>query len=126
MAKRYAMYNLFLGLRDATAATQYPSCAMAYLAAIRSHAADWNATREDPDIADDISLIDHFTQNLTTVGGYAGASIDNCMYGTYPEGGDAGYDPPGYGRDDVAACSAGGSPGWLLPVLLVALRRRKR
>ena len=130
MAKRYAMYNLFLGLRDATANTQYPSCAMAYLTAIRNHAAAWNATREDPDIADDITLIDHFNQNLATVGGYAGASIDSCAYGgyPYPDGADAGYDPqPPYGNDTYnGACNAGGSPGWLLGVLLVALRRRKR
>jgi Ca-activated chloride channel family protein len=130
MAKRYAMYNLFLGLRDATAATGYPTCAMAYLSAIRTHASDWNATREDPDIADDITLIDHFSQNLATVGGYPGASIDACQYGSYPtDGPDGGLDyPPGYGDDTYdGACNAGGgSSGWLLGVLLVALRRRKR
>lgn len=132
MAKRYAMYNLFLGLRDATAATQYPSCALAYLTAIRSHAAAWNATREDPDIADDITLIDHFMLNLQNVGAYAGASIDNCAYGgyPYPEGGDAGYDPypPQHGVDYEPACNAGGKPGWLAVVglALVVVRRRRR
>ena len=129
MAKRYAMYNLFLGLRDATAQTVYPSCALAYLTAIRSHAADWNATREDPDIADDLSLIDHFSQNLQTVGAYAGLSIDNCAYGGYPyPEADGGYDPYPPPQHDYQACSAGGSPGWLAVVGLafVAVRRRRR
>lgn len=125
MAKRYAMYNLFLGLRDATEQTSYPACAASLLSAVRTHAASWNATREDPDIADDIALIDHFITNLQAVGGYGdcgGQPVD------YPDG---GYDDPQPGRDDVAyACSAGGTPGWLavtgLALALVAVRRRKR
>lgn len=123
MAKRYAMYNLFLGLRDATAQTQQPACAANVLSQVRTHAASWNATREDPDIADDISLIDHFVANLQAVGGYG-----QC--GGYPtDGPDGGYDENPPGRDDVAyACSAGGTPGWLAIVglALVAVRRRRR
>lgn len=119
MAKRYAMYNLFLGLRDATQETTYPSQAIATLTAIRTHAATWNATREDPDIVDDIALIDHFIANLVAVGGSTGP------YGE--DEGDAGVDQNyGYGDDTVRACNAGGSPGWLLLVGLVALRRRRR
>jgi Ca-activated chloride channel family protein len=131
MAKRYAMYNLFLGLRDATQQTTYPSCALATLTAIRNHAAAWNATREDPDIADDISLIDKFSTNLTTVGAYPGLTAGNCQYGgyPYPEGGDAGFDqyPDSYGND-VRGCAVGGSPGWLglVGLALVTVRRRRR
>lgn len=112
MAKRYAMYNLFLGLRDATQETSYPYSAVQTLTQIRTHAAAWNATREDPDVVDDIALIDEFVANLNAVGG------------GYPDG---GWDEPptGYGND-VRACNAGGSPSWLLLVGLVALRRRKR
>ena len=54
----------------------------------------WNATHEDPDIADDISLIDHFVANLQAVGGYG-----QC--GGYPtDGPDGGYDeyPPPHDR----------------------------
>jgi uncharacterized protein (TIGR03382 family) len=119
MAKRYAMYNLFLGLRDATQETSYPYSAVQTLTQIRTHAAAWNATREDPDIVDDIALIDHFIANLNAVGGGY----------PYPEGGDAGYDQNyGYGPETTRACSAGGSPTalWPLALALVALRRRKR
>ena len=131
MAKRYAMYNLFLGLRDATAATEYPTCAMAYLSAIRSHASDWNATREDPDIADDISLIDKFSTNLTAVGAYPGLNPGNCYDsgGGWEGGDDLPYDEnPGYGDDTFRGCSVGSAPGWLALVglALVTVRRRRR
>lgn len=129
MAKRYAMYNLFLGLRDATQQTAYPSCALATLTALRSHAVSWNATREDPDIADDISLIDKFSTNLTAVGAYPGLTPGNCYDsgGGWEGGDDLPYDEnPGYGDDTFRGCNAGGSPSWLLLVGLVALRRRKR
>lgn len=122
MAKRYAMYNLFLGLRDATQLTSQPACAITPLQAIRSHAATWNATREDPDITDDLSLIDHYIANLQAVGGYQGCGA----YPTdYPDGGTDNY-PHDY--VDEGACSAGGTPGWLALVglALVAVRRRKR
>lgn len=124
MAKRYAMYNLFLGLRGALQLTSQPACAITPLQAIRTHAATWNATREDPDIADDITLIDHFIANLQGVGGYGQCGA----YPTdYPDGGTDYPQNYGYG-DDEAACSAGGSPSWLALVglALVAARRRKR
>jgi Ca-activated chloride channel family protein len=121
MAKRYAMYNLFLGLRDAVSATNAPSCALASLNAIDSHATAWNATREDPDITDDLTLIHKFEQNLRTVGA-SDATLDTCTTANdHPRGDDTAPH-----RDQAMACAAGGSPGWLLPVLLVALRRRKR
>ena len=118
MAKRYAMYNLFLGLRDATATTSYPSSAIGVLQAIRQHATTWNATREDPDIIDDIALIDHYIANLQTVGG--SYPVD------YPDGGYDDPPPRDYAYDD--ACSVGGKPGWLAIVglALVAVRRRRR
>ncbi|MBV8759284.1 MAG: VWA domain-containing protein [Deltaproteobacteria bacterium] len=122
MAKRYAMYNLFLGLRDATQLTGQPACAITPLQQIRSHAATWNATREDPDIADDISLIDHFIANLQAVGGYGQCGQ---VPTDYPDGGTDQY-PHDY--ESNAECNAGGSPGWLalVGIALVAVRRRKR
>ena len=124
MAKRYAMYNLFLGLRDATAQTSQPACAASVLATVRTHAASWNATREDPDFADDVSLIDHFIANLQAVGGYG-----DC--GAYPtDGHDAGFDDyPPHRSGDLAYCSAGAPPGWLAMVglaLVVGVKRRRR
>jgi len=121
MAKRYAMYNLFLGLRAATQLTSQPGCAITPLQAIRTHAATWNATREDPDITDDLSLIDHYIANLQAVGGYEGCGAQPV---DYPDGGTDYYP-----RDeDEAACNAGGTPGWLalVGIALVAARRRKR
>src|SRR5215831_10210446 len=50
MAERYAMYNMFLGLRAATQTTD-PSCAMAALDATSAAASDWNRSHEDPDLA---------------------------------------------------------------------------
>jgi Ca-activated chloride channel family protein len=128
MAKRYAMYNLFLGLRDAIARTTYPSCALATLSAVREHAAAWNATREDPDIADDITLLDKFSTNLEAVGAYPGLTPSTCQTGGGWEGGDDTWDEgPTYG-DDYRACSAGGAPGWLglVGLALVAVQRRRR
>ena len=129
MAKRYAMYNLFLGLRDAIQQTTYPSCALATLTAIKEHAVAWNATREDPDIADDISLLDKFSTNLTAVGAYPGLDPNNCYGGGWEGGDDLPYDDtPGYGDDTYRACSTSGSPGWLALVglALVTVRRRRR
>ena len=70
-----------------------------------THAASWNATREDPDIAADIALIDHYIANLQAVGGYRPVRrpTDRRL--------DAGYGPPAGARCCRRyACSAGGRP----------------
>jgi Ca-activated chloride channel family protein len=126
MAERYAMYNMFLGLRFATESSDY-NCAVAALQATRSSAATWNATHEDPDIASDISLIDQYIANLRENGASATAetTLSNCSSVDDP------YHPnDGYGHGYGYACSAGGSPrGWFaiaLAVLAVVARRRRR
>jgi Ca-activated chloride channel family protein len=131
MAERYAMYNLFLGLRAATR-TLDPGCAKAVLGATRSAAAAWNASHEDPDIAADLMLIDQYAANLGELGaGYAERPIASCPVASAPY--DVGVEP--YPVDDAYpqhhyACSAGGPAGGA-PVLLAALgalglRRRTR
>jgi MYXO-CTERM domain-containing protein len=95
---------------------------------VRTHAAAWNATREDPDIADDITLLDKFSTNLTAVGAYPGLDASNCYGGGGWEGGDDLPYDEGYGDDTYRGCSTGGAPGWLALVglALVTVRRRRR
>jgi hypothetical protein len=52
MAERYAMYNMFLGLRAATQSTD-DDCAMAVLDVTKAAATEWSRTHEDPDLAAD-------------------------------------------------------------------------
>jgi Ca-activated chloride channel family protein len=125
MAERYAMYNVFLGLRTATNTYDY-NCAAAALNAVKSNAQTWNATHEDPDITADIQLIDLYLTNLRTYGGTGDASLDTCASDPYGYGNDDYYGDRG---PDVAACSAGGNPRGLLPILLAVgflVRRRRR
>jgi Ca-activated chloride channel family protein len=127
MAERYAMYNVFLGLRFATNAYS-TSCAAAALRSTRAAAETWNATHEDPDIAADIQLIDMYLGNLAEKGGTAETSIDSCG-AENPYGDEPGYY---YGDDQhVHACSAGGKPRGAVLVLVAAAlvvrpRRRRR
>lgn len=122
MSERYAMYNLFLGLRFATRAYS-PSCAAAALRTTRENALAWQAGHNDPDIAADIALIDLYLENLGATGE---STLDSCATdGLY--GNDGYYDAGGYGHD--MACSAGGNPRGLLPIAVAALlglRRRRR
>jgi Ca-activated chloride channel family protein len=125
MAERYAMYNVFLGLRYA-ASSYNASCAAAGLRATRSAAQTWNATHEDPDIAADIELMDMYIGNLVERGAYSDTSIESCGAGDgndYGEGHDYGDD------QQVYACSAGGNPRGAVLVLVAAalvVRRRRR
>jgi Ca-activated chloride channel family protein len=125
MAERYAMYNMYLGLRTATQAHD-PSCAMAALDATRAAATEWNKTHEDPDLAADVTLVDQYRANLTDHGAVAGASVTACATGEIPYPIDT---PPGGYRH--YACSTGGAAGGL-PIALAALaalvgpRRRRR
>ncbi|HUH03243.1 MAG TPA: VWA domain-containing protein [Kofleriaceae bacterium] len=120
MAKTYAAYNIFLGLRAAAreAETDY-HCALSTLDATASATAIWNQRYEDPDIAADQGLIDQFRANLQARGAVGTA----C--GTGPYGG--GYDDHHGG---VYACSSTGRTGSTATLLLllcaavVAARRR--
>jgi Ca-activated chloride channel family protein len=124
MAERYAMYNVFLGLRFATQAYDL-QCASAALQATRAAAATWNTTHEDPDITADLALIDMYLANLRAQGASEGdSSLATCgADNPYGEGFGEG------GPDHQYACSAGGNPRGVLVIALAgaaALRRRKR
>ena len=123
MSERYAMYNVFLGLRLATRSYS-PSCAAAALRTTRANAVAWQVGHDDPDITADIALIDRYLENLGATGEQA---LDQCRAAD-PYGDDGYYYGGGYG-DDMAACSAGGNPRGLLPIAVAAvlgLRRRRR
>jgi Ca-activated chloride channel homolog len=132
MAERFAMYNLFLGLRAATRSYD-PGCAVAVLNATRAGAVDWNRTHEDPDTAADLMLIDQYLANLREHGANPGSerAVSSCATGSQPYP-DGPYVPDDATNDRVPyfGCSAGGPAGGL-PILLGAfaalgLRRRRR
>ena len=130
MAERYAMYNLFLGLRQATKSYDL-NCAAAALNATRLNAAAWNLHHEDPDTAADLMLIDQYLANLRAHGATAEgtANLGSCPQATdpyYPDGG-SGY--PHDVHPPVMMCSSGkASAGWLvmLGAVLFSVRRRRR
>jgi Ca-activated chloride channel family protein len=132
MAERYAMYNMFLGLRAATLSTD-PGCAMAALDATRAGATAWNRSHEDPDLAADLALLAEYRENLSSHAGTGSArSYGECPGAgeTYPPGG-VPIDGSGDDRTRHYACSsAGGGASGGLPIALVALaaclRRRRR
>ncbi|HEY0193065.1 MAG TPA: VWA domain-containing protein [Kofleriaceae bacterium] len=130
MAERYAMYNVYRGLYQATHTSA--GCAIAALQATRTSAATWNASHEDPDLADDLTLIDQFLANLSAVGGYEiyqGGYAPTCGTdpGTlmpYPVDGE----PPTDNVNYIQGCSTGGPTGGLVVMLgaVAALARRRR
>jgi MYXO-CTERM domain-containing protein len=127
MAERYAMYNVFLGLRFATQSHDF-NCAVAALSAIRSNATTWNTTHEDPDITSDIGLIDMYIANLRAHGANASEPTLSTCGAENPYGDDV-IDPDYSGHDHQYACSAGGNPRALLVIALAgvfAVRRRRR
>jgi Ca-activated chloride channel homolog len=133
MAERYAMYNMFLGIRMATRSS--PRCALEVLQATHAAATTWNRTHEDPDLADDIALVEKYMANLRMRGADTGRPGASCGVA------DGIYDPDRYPPIDTVddydhhqyACSAGGAGGGL-PIALGALaalggvgaRRRRR
>lgn len=68
MQKNYAMYNVFLGLREACrcAAVNY-NHALWVLDQLKARAETWNMKFDDEDIVADIELIDRFRTNLMTL-----------------------------------------------------------
>jgi uncharacterized protein (TIGR03382 family) len=129
MAKRYAMYNMFVGFRSATQAEDL-NCAVATLNATRTNALAWNATQRDEDITADVALLDEYLTNLADAGATADSStpLVGCAAAGDPYGNGSGVDGEPV-HDGVYACSAGGSPSGLAGValvLLVAIRRRRR
>ena len=125
MAERYAMYNVFLGLRFATRAYDR-NCAAAALTATRANAATWNATHEDPDITGDIQLMEMYLGNLREYGTTSEATLSTCG-AENPYGNEGGY----YNDDHAQmGCSVGGksSRGLVIVLLaaMVAVRRRRR
>ncbi|CAN5920440.1 hypothetical protein BH11MYX3_BH11MYX3_18050 [soil metagenome] len=132
MAERYAMYNLFLGLRQAVKSYD-PNCAAAALIATRTNAVGWNERHADPDTAADLVPIDQYLGNLRAHGATAesAANLDSC-----PQATDPYYPEPGYGEgygDDIAepvmmCSSTKGNASWLvmLGALMLTIRRRRR
>jgi len=124
MAERYAMYNVFLGLRFATQSYDY-NCAAAALQATKTSAAAWNTTHEDPDITADLALIDMYLANLHAQGATGDTTLENCEPDN-PYGEDGLYEG---GHDHHYACSAGGNPSSLVVIALagvLGIRRRRR
>ncbi len=102
MAAHYAVYNMFLGLRQATDDSQRGNynCAAANLLIIDSAARKWNGTHSNSDIADDLELIGMFRNNLELAGADANTDIATCESDIHVE--DEVY------GDDYHACSFAG------------------
>jgi len=141
MSKNYAVYNIFLGLREAARRAEWDySCALSALEILRSNAQLWNMSHEDADITADLALIGQFAENLRSHGGYVaeGGDEDVCGGGGYDDGYNGCYDPETdtyyCGEDDYGmyACSLGGGAegsapaGLALIVLAMALAVRPR
>ncbi len=133
MAERYAMYNMFLGLRAATQSYD-AGCVIALLEATRASATRWNRTHEDPDLAADLLLVDQYLANMRArVSSVGVPPVETCAAAADPD------HPMPLPVDDYPdrryyACSAGGGPGGGVSFTLVALgmfgavgvRRRRR
>jgi Ca-activated chloride channel homolog len=131
MAERFAMYNMFLGIRAATESYD-PDCAIAVLESTRDGATAWNRNHEDPDIAADLMLVEQYLENLRTRGAVGQRSLAACPSANDP------YEPIDFEPQPIDtvddyphhwACSTGGGAGGGLPVLLAALaaiRLRRR
>ncbi|MFT3696950.1 MAG: VWA domain-containing protein [Kofleriaceae bacterium] len=140
MAARYAMYNMYLGFRQANqqAASYSYNCAMVTLRAVQAAATAWNATHENQDIASDLTLVGEYMQNLVNHGASSDETLtaDSCYYGGYGSGGyggDAGdWGEGNYGNDqEYGGCysaSRGGTKATFALIGIAALwniRRRR-
>jgi len=136
MAERFAMYNMFLGIRAATVASS-PGCAISVLEATRAAATTWNAEHEDPDLAADLMLVQQYLANLRAhYVGIEPPAVAACATGvdvpppTPTPLPDDPMTPTANREHGLYACSAGGAAGGL-PIALgafavVGLRRRNR
>jgi len=131
--KNYAMYNIYLGLREACrqAETSH-NYALWVLEQLEAATSEWNAERDDQDIVADLALIDEFTDNLEQNGAVAvnpedpyddpyGCGYEGCY--DYDYGDDSGglfFCSQGRARDTSPIALA------LLLVVLGAVRRRRR
>ncbi len=133
MEKNHAMYNIFLGLREACRLATYShNQALWILEQIEAVASAWNAERDDQDIVADLALIDQFIFNLEQRGATAVNPED-------PDATDCGYEGC-YGNDiyyeedhtGLFFCSTGRARDTspvalaLLLVVLGVIRRRRR
>jgi Ca-activated chloride channel homolog len=124
MAERYAMYNMYLGLRAATdhAESSY-DCAAAALSATRRSGQAWLAKHEaDQDLAADLALVDKFLANLIARGANPEAGLAGCPSL------DQRWPDDDYHHHGFYCASGGSSAGWLTVALaaLLAGRRRRR
>lgn len=129
MAERYAMYNIFLGLRLATKSYD-TSCAYAALATTHRNATAWDEAHTDPDTAADLVLIEQYMANLRAKGAATETSLASCPQAQdpyYPEYGEDYYD---HGHSHGMYCSSSqANASWLVifgAALLVIRRRRRR
>jgi Ca-activated chloride channel family protein len=133
MAPRFAMYNMFLGLRAATelASTSTPTCAAVALESTQTAAMAWNQAQENPDIAADLTLVSEFLANLAAIGADTSGTYNasTCAYGGYNAGDDSGdpVDYPGDDQETGLACNAGNTSVFaLVPIALAVAARRRR
>lgn len=134
MSERYAMYNMFLGLKRATEyAVDNYHCSAAVLAQLRRVAQTWGEQySSDDDIAADLVLVDKFLANLRTRGANELTELATCPANGSGGGGGSPYPHgdgglPSMAEPHVHGCSTGRGGGWLLllGVALVAIRRRR-
>jgi Ca-activated chloride channel homolog len=135
MAPRFAMYNMFLGLRAATQLEATPTCAAVALEATRAAATAWNQAQENPDIAADLTLVGEFLTNLAAVGADTTGSFtaSTCANAGYNGGDGDVVDPIGI-ADPAPGCMnvTGTTPralfgfGPIVFACFAALRRRRR
>lgn len=122
MAEHYAMYNLYLGLRQATREASWVShdCALSTLDRLDASAARWQSRHADEDIDADRDLIARFAANLRE----RGAVVVGGECAAY-DGDPTSYAAP-------MACQAGGDAGAgatglaLIGLALAAATRARR
>ncbi|HYU16945.1 MAG TPA: VWA domain-containing protein [Candidatus Acidoferrum sp.] len=130
MAEHYAMYSMFLGLREASQSAAYLGydCALAVLARLDESAASWQREFADEDIAADRELVARFQANLRERGATAAAGDLDVVCA---DDGDLGYGDDVVEDDVYPYCQAGGGGGagalsWaLIGLALIAVRRRR-
>jgi Ca-activated chloride channel homolog len=128
MREHYAMYSMYLGLREATrnAAWSY-DCAAAALDRLDRRAATWNQEAADEDIEADRALIARFRGNLAELGArpVAGDYPATCP-AQPPADGYYPYDDTEY-HPTYCSAAGGGGGSWLVALaLLVGLAQRRR